>query len=39
MSSRSTTRDRPALSGRVDFALSDDKGNTDKNEIDFGYKV
>ena len=38
-SSRSTTRDRPALSGRVDFALSDDKGNTDKNEIDFGYKL
>jgi putative salt-induced outer membrane protein YdiY len=27
------------LSGRVEFALSDDQGNTDKNEIDFGYKV
>jgi len=27
------------LSGRVNFALSDDKGNTDKNEIDFDYQV
>ena len=27
------------MSGRVDFALSDDKGNTDKSEVDFGYKL
>jgi putative salt-induced outer membrane protein YdiY len=27
------------LTGRVDFALSDDKGNTDKNEIDVDYQV
>jgi len=27
------------LSGRVNFALSDDQGNTDKSEIDFHYQV
>jgi putative salt-induced outer membrane protein YdiY len=27
------------LSGRVHFALSDEKGNTDKSEIDFDYQV
>ena len=27
------------LSGRVNFALSDDQGNTDKSEVDFDYQV
>jgi len=27
------------LSGRVNFALSDDQGNTDKSEVDFDYHV
>jgi putative salt-induced outer membrane protein YdiY len=27
------------LSGRVNFSLSDEKGNTDKDEIDFDYQV
>jgi hypothetical protein len=27
------------LSGRVNVSLSDEKGNTDKNEIDFDYQV
>jgi len=27
------------LSGRVDFALSNEKGNTDKREIDFDYQL
>ena len=27
------------LSGRVDFSLNDEKGKTDKNEIDFDYQV
>jgi hypothetical protein len=27
------------LSGRVNFSLSDERGNTDKNEIDFDYQV
>lgn len=27
------------LTGRVAFSLSDDKGNTDKNEIDFDYQA
>ena len=27
------------LSGRVNFALSDDQGNTDKSEVDFDYQL
>lgn len=30
---------KPEFSGRVNFALSDEKGNTDKSEIDFDYRL